>query len=49
MIYTLCAGGGLRFGEALGIDIKNITPDCSIIKLSHPRLGGLHHRYDRAA
>jgi len=33
MFFTLCAAGGLRFGEALGIDIKHISPDCSTIKI----------------
>jgi integrase len=34
MLYILCAAGGLRLGEALGIDIKNISPDCSTIKIN---------------
>ena len=33
MLYTLCAAAGLRFGEALGIDIKYISPDCSTIQV----------------
>jgi hypothetical protein len=33
VFYVLCAAGGLRFGEALGIDIRNISPDCSMIKI----------------
>jgi len=33
MLHILCAAGGLRLGEALGIDIKNISPDCSTIKI----------------
>ncbi len=33
MLYLLCAAGGLRLGEALGIDIKNISPDCTTIKI----------------
>jgi integrase len=33
MLYALCAASGLRFGEALGIDIKHISPDCSTIKI----------------
>ena len=33
MLYTLCASAGLRFGEALGIDIKNISPDGGTIKI----------------
>jgi integrase len=33
VLYTLCAASGLRFGEALGIDIKNISPDGGTIKI----------------
>ena len=33
VLFALCAAAGLRFGEALGIDIKNISPDCSTIKV----------------
>ena len=33
MLYTLCAASGLRFGEALGIRIENISPDASTIKI----------------
>jgi integrase len=33
MLYILCAAGGLRIGEALGIDIRNISPDYSTIKI----------------
>jgi hypothetical protein len=32
-LFALCAAAGLRFGEALGIDIKNICPDGSTIKI----------------
>ena len=31
MLFALCASTGLRFGEALGIDIKNISPDFTTI------------------
>ena len=33
MFFTLCAAAGLRIGEALGIDIKYMSPDCSTIKI----------------
>ena len=33
VLFALLASSGLRFGEALGIDIKNISPDCSNIKI----------------
>src|SRR5207253_3374650 len=29
VLFALLASSGLRFGEALGLDIKNISPDCS--------------------
>jgi integrase len=33
LFFALCAGTGLRFGEALGIKIQDISPDCSTIKI----------------
>jgi integrase len=33
MFFVLCASAGLRFGEALGIDIKNISPNCSTVAI----------------
>jgi integrase len=33
VLFALLASSGLRFGEALGIDIKNISSDCSNIKI----------------
>ena len=39
MLYPLCASAGLRFGEALGIDIKNMSLHWTTIK-SVRRLGG---------
>jgi len=33
MFFVLCASASLRHGEALGIDIKNISPDCSTINI----------------
>ena len=33
VLFALLASSGLRFGEALGLDIKNISPNCSTIKI----------------
>jgi len=33
IFFALCASAGLRFGEALGIDIKNVSSDCSTIAI----------------
>lgn len=33
VLFALCASSGLRFGEALGIDIKNVSLDGSNIKI----------------
>jgi len=33
MLFALCAATGLRFGEALGIDIKSVSPDHSTIAI----------------
>jgi integrase len=45
MLYALCASAGLRFGEALGIDIKNISPDCTTIKICQKAWRGQIHDY----
>jgi integrase len=45
MFYTLCASAGLRFGEALGIDIKSISPDCTTIKICQKAWRGQIHDY----
>jgi integrase len=45
MLYTLCASAGLRFGEALGIDIRNISPDCTTIKICQKAWRGQIHDY----
>ena len=45
MLYTLCASAGLRFGEALGIDITNISPDCTTIKICQKAWRGQIHDY----
>ena len=45
MLYALCAAAGLRFGEALGIDIKNISPDCTTIKICQKAWRGQIHDY----
>src|SRR5947199_632801 len=33
VLFALLASSGLRFGEALGLNINNISPDCSTIKI----------------
>ena len=33
VLFALCASTGLRFGEAFGIDISNVSPDCRTIKI----------------
>jgi integrase len=33
VLFALCAAAGLRFGEVLGIDIKDISPDYFTIKI----------------
>jgi integrase len=33
LFFALCGGTGLRFGEALGITVQNISPDCSTVKI----------------
>jgi integrase len=45
MFYALCASAGLRFGEALGIDISNISPDCTTIKICQNAWRGQIHDY----
>ena len=45
MLHVLCAAGGLRFGEALGIDIKNISEDCTRIKICQKAWRGEIHDF----
>ena len=45
MLYALCASAGLRFGEALGIDISNISPDCTTIQICQKAWKGQIHDY----
>ena len=45
VLYALCASAGLRFGEALGIDITNISPDCTTIKICQKAWRGQIHDY----
>lgn len=33
LLFALCGGTGLRFGEALGISVQDISPDGSTIKI----------------
>jgi integrase len=37
----------LRFGEALGIDIKNISPDCTTIKICQKVWRGVIQDYTK--
>src|SRR5437879_2749073 len=45
MLFILCAAAGLRIGEALGIDIKDISPDCLTIKIRQKAWNGQIHDY----
>lgn len=45
VLFALCAAAGLRFGEALGIDIKSISPDCSTIKICQKAWRGQLHDF----
>jgi integrase len=45
VFYALCASAGLRFGEALRIDISNISPDCTTIKICQKAWRGQIHDY----
>jgi integrase len=33
LLFALCAGTGLRFGEALGIKVQDVSSDCSTINI----------------
>ena len=45
VLFALCAATGLRIGEALGIDIKDISPDCTVIKIRQKAWNGQIHKY----
>ena len=45
MLFILCAATGLRIGEALGIDIKDVSPDCLTIKIRQKAWNGQIHDY----
>jgi integrase len=45
ILNVLCAASGLRLGEALGIDIKNISPDCATIKIHQKAWGSQTHDF----
>jgi integrase len=45
MLFILCAAAGLRIGEALGIDIKDISPDCLTIKIRQKAWNGQIHDF----
>jgi integrase len=42
-LFILCAAAGLRIGEAVGIDIKHISPDCSTILIKQKAWRGEIH------
>jgi integrase len=45
MLFVLCAAGGLRLGEALGIDVRNISPDCRTIQIVQKAWKGKIHSF----
>ena len=45
MFFVLCASAGLRHGEALGIDIKSISQDCSTVKINQKAWRGQLHDF----
>jgi integrase len=45
MLNVLCASSGLRLGEALGIDLKNISTDCVTIKIHQKAWGSQTHSF----
>lgn len=49
VLFALCASAGLRFGEALGIGMKNISPDCSTIKIVEKAWGSAVHDFLKTA
>lgn len=49
VLFALCASAGLRFGEALGIDMKNVSPDCSTIKIVEKAWGSAVHDFLKTA
>ena len=44
-LFALCASTGLRLGEALGIDIKNVSPDGTTIKICQKAWKGQVHNF----
>jgi integrase len=45
MLNVLCASSGLRLGEALGIDLKNISTDCVTIKIHQKAWGSQTYNF----
>lgn len=45
MLYILLAASGLRFGEALGIDIKNFSPDFTTLNVCQKAWRGKIHDF----
>jgi len=44
-LLTLCAAGGLRLGEALGIAVENVSPDGTAIKICQKAWKGQVHNF----
>ena len=45
MLFVLCAASGLRFGEALGIEIPSVSPDGSRIRICKKAWQGQMHDF----
>jgi len=45
MLFVLCAASGLRFGEALGIEIPHVSPDGSCIRICKKAWQGQMHDF----
>jgi integrase len=45
MLWILCAAAGLRIGEALGIDIKDVSPNCTVIAIQQKAWRGQLHDF----
>ena len=45
MLFILCAASGLRFGEALGIEIPHVSPDSSCIHICQKAWRGQMHDF----
>ena len=45
ILFALCAASGLRMGEALGIEIEDVSPDGTVIKIRQKAWKGQIHDY----